>query len=188
VADELLDYDVIICSEDIKMADDLGVARAAGELVIKDVVVPFIQIWSSGSLVGVNAGWARDRMGLDHDGDAVRLVDCNDKPLLWSAVFELPPGETPKLAKSKRPLDKGDLRADMIFKSMTNLVGFATNVCGATYIVKDREWLAAELYCQDKTGVPGLDQKDHPADRPGDDLRQHHCYIWGFSENLVRQH
>jgi hypothetical protein len=145
VDDSLLDYDIVICSEDIKMADDLKAARAADHLVVKNAVVPFIQIWDSKSIVGVNAKWAKNLMGLDHDGDGVRLVNCEDKPLLWQAIQLLPAGETPKLPKSKRDLDVEDLRAEMIYKSMVNLVGFATNVAGATYMVKDREWLAHEL-------------------------------------------
>lgn len=145
VDDDLLDYDIVICSEDIKMAKDLKAARKASELTLENVVVPFLQIWSANSVVGVNAAWAKKRMGLDHDGDGVRLTDCKDLPSFWKAVKELPEGETPKLPKSKRPLADGDLRAEMIYKSMYNLVGFATNVAGATFMVSDREWLAKEL-------------------------------------------
>jgi hypothetical protein len=145
VEDELLEYDIVICSEDIKMAPDLKTARNAASATLENVVVPFLQIWDSKSLVGVSAFWAKNLMGLDHDGDGVRLVDCASLPRLWQAIRDLPAGETPKLKKSKRPLKDGDYRADMIFKSMVNLVGFATNVAGATFVVSDRDWLAKEL-------------------------------------------
>jgi len=146
VDDRLMDYDIVVCSEDIKMvAGDLKALRKSAEIELTNVVVPFIQVWDGKSLVGVNASWAKNRMGLDHDGDAIRLVDCNDKPALWRAVSALEPGETPKLPKSKRPLKDGDFRANMIAKSMVNLVGFATNVAAGTFMVSDRDWLAKEL-------------------------------------------
>lgn len=145
VDDDLLDYDIVVCADDIKMAPNLKEARSSFSLTITDAVVPFLQIWDSNSIVGVNAKWAKSLMGLDHDGDGVRLVDCNDKPKLWQAISELAPGETPKLKKSKRPLEEGDERPDMIYKSMVNLVGMATNVAGSTYMVEDRSLLASQL-------------------------------------------
>lgn len=149
VDDDLLDYDIVVCSEDIKMvSSEIGTltnVRKLPELVIKDAVIPFLMIWDSKSVAGVNAEWAKDRMGLDHDGDAVRLIDCAKYPKLWQAIRELPEGETPKLPKSKRLIAKEDLRAEMIYKSMVNLVGQATNVAGTTFMIEDRRLLAAQL-------------------------------------------
>jgi hypothetical protein len=148
IPDELMDYDIVICSEDIKMASsDLGTlkdVRNLFEIELKDVVVPFLMIWSGKSLAGVNAKWAKDKMGLDHDGDGIRMVDANELPMFWQAVSELDPGLTPKLPKSKTPVT-AEGRAQMIAKSMTNLVGMATNVAGGTFMVKDREFLAKKL-------------------------------------------
>jgi hypothetical protein len=158
VPDELMgEYDILVCSEDIKMAS-AGVDKLRKEpyVDLENVVVPFIQIWSSKSLVGVNAKWAKNKMGLDHDGDAVRLVDCNELPCLWNSIRNLPEGETPKLPKSKRLLSEGDLRSEMIYKSMVNLVVQATNVSGSTFMVADRTLLAAQL---GHTSVSALDAR-----------------------------
>lgn len=149
VDDDLLEYDVVICSEDIKMVSSdigrLGDVRKLSELVVRNAVVPFLMVWDAQSIVGVNAEWAKDRMGLDHDGDAVRLVDCAEYPMLWQTIKDLPEGETPKLPKSKRLIAIKDQRPEMIYKSMVNLVGQATNVAGSTFMLADRSLLASQL-------------------------------------------
>ena len=64
------------------MADDLKAARNMDNITVHNAVVPFIQIWDSKSIVGVNAEWAHDLMGLDHErltffsgGRNMRLTD-----------------------------------------------------------------------------------------------------------------
>jgi len=155
VSPKLLDgYDMIICSEDIKMIGGMSLkdARNLDEIVVENCVVPFLSMWGGESLVGVNASWAKNLMGLDHDGDAVRLIECEDKMWLWYAARGLDPQETPKLPKSKRLLSKADLRAEMIAKSMSNLVGMATKVAGATFAQQNRAALAVMLgYTSDST-------------------------------------
>lgn len=153
VDDDLIDYDIVICNEDIKMAPDLKAARKEFEMDLQDVVVTFLQLWSGPSLCGVNAEWAKKKMGLDHDGDGVRLVDASHLPELWKAVRDLPEEETPKLKKTKRLIEEADLRSEMVFKSMANLVGFATNVAGATYMVSDRQYLAKQLGYKDEEAL-----------------------------------
>lgn len=154
VDDDLLDYDIVVCSEDIKMVTSgvgdnalgtLTSVRNRQELTLSDVVIPFLAAWDSASLVGINAAWAKYLMGLDHDGDAIRLAEANELPKLWQAIHDLPAGKTPKLPKTHRKISEADLRAEMIIKSMANLVGMATNVAGGTFMTTDRDFLAAQL-------------------------------------------
>jgi hypothetical protein len=125
-----LPYDIILCSDDIKMVSG---------------VLAFTQWFDKGSAIGVNAKWAKDPMGLDHDGDLVVLVDCGAFPKLWEAVSHFPKAETPKLVKTKSPIGKEEKRPEMIRKSMMNLVGYASNLMTETFMVTDREWLAQQL-------------------------------------------
>lgn len=140
-----LGYDLVICSENIKMSKkDLKEIRKTGEMTIHNVIMPFIMVYEKGSAVGVNAKWAKDLLGLDFDGDMLCLVDCDDKPVYWQAVKDLKPGKTPKLPKEKTAITETS-RASMIFKSMSNLVGFASNVASMSFVIKDREALALRL-------------------------------------------
>ncbi len=129
-----MDCDVILCSEDIKV----------GKLEEWNILV-FVNRWAAGSCAGVNASWAHDLQGLDHDGDGVKLVDCNDMPVYWQAVKDLHFQETPKLKKTKTPILTADNRPQFILRCMGNLVGFATNVTSTTFMVKDREMLSHNL-------------------------------------------
>jgi hypothetical protein len=146
IVDELPDdLDMIICSEDIKMSTE-GVNETRKRAVLYlEAVCGYTQYFGAGSAAGVNPKWAKDLMGLDNDGDMVEVTDANALPVLWDTVAELPFGETPKLAKSKSPIGKQDRRPEMILKSMSNLVGYASNVVSNTFMVADREYLAKQL-------------------------------------------
>lgn len=139
-------YDVVLCADDIKMVrGDLKATRKLSETQLENAVLVFTNWWTQTSTVGVNAKWAKNLMGLDHDGDALTLFDLNERPALYQAIKDLTPGTTPKLVKTHTPIADGDERPDMVSKSMANLVGFASNVMTATFMVKDRAWLAQQL-------------------------------------------
>lgn len=142
-------FDLIICAEDVKMCSEkygsVDAVRQLSEITLEDAVVPFLMIWDSESLVGVNDQWAKYLMGLDHDGDAIRVVLADDKPWLWEAVKELVEQGTPKLKKSKTRIEENDTRAEMIAKSMANLVGHATICVGNTFAAQDRLLIARQL-------------------------------------------
>ncbi len=146
IVDELPnDWDMLVCADDIKMAK-AGVKEIRNmlEIELTDAVLVFTQWFAKGTAVGVSAKWAKKLLGLDHDGDLVVMIDANNFPALWKTVSEYPERETPKLPKTKTPL-MTEKRPEMILKSMANLVGFATNVASATFLVKDRERLAQAL-------------------------------------------
>jgi hypothetical protein len=155
-----LPYDIILCSDDIKMVSgDLKEFRKQKEALVSGVMA-FTQWFDKGSAIGVNAKWAKDLMGLDHDGDLVVLVDCGAFPKLWEAVSHFPKAETPKLVKTKSPIGISDAqhrgedkRPEMIRKSMMNLVGYASNLMTETFMVTDREWLAHQLGFKSEAGM-----------------------------------
>lgn len=145
IVDDLGDYDIVLCSEDIKMGiDEINDLRRLSEIELTNAIVPFTTVYSKGSACGVNAKWAKDLLGLDHDGDMPVFVDCNKLPVLWDSVKSLKPGTSSKLHKTKSEITSSS-RAEMIFKSMSNLVGFASNVASMSFVVKDREALAQHM-------------------------------------------
>jgi hypothetical protein len=133
------DYDVILCVEDVK----LGGRRKQVEL--SEAVLVFTNWWDKGSMVGVNGAWAKDLMGLDHDGDGATVIEANCLPCTWEAARSLPHATTKKLIKTKSPISKGDRRPEMIIQSMSNIVGWATNLDASTRMVADREFMAKQL-------------------------------------------
>ena len=146
LVDDLGEFDVILCNQDVKMVKgSLEDVRRSTSITLDDAVLVEVQGWGKGSLAGVNGKWAKNRMGADHDGDGVDLIDANAMPQLVKAVKALKPGDTPKLKKTKTPLMREDKRNEMICKSMSNLVGFASNVMATSYAVKNRELLAKNL-------------------------------------------
>lgn len=138
------DCDMIVCSEDIKMADDLKQARDAG-MLNSDFVVTFNAYYGAGSCVGVNVDKYKDLMGLDVDGDAIAIIKADQYPQLYKAAQSIPAGKSPKLTKSKSPISEHDKRTEMIVKSMMSLVGMASNLTTTTFMVDDREYLARQL-------------------------------------------
>ncbi len=145
LVDDLDGYDAVLCTEDVKMAVQ-GVKAVAFDGVYEgDVVVSVNQRYAPGSCIGVNAKWAKDLMGLDHDGDMVEVHPCDGLPRLYEAVQGLPTGETPKLPKSKRRLDQGDYRPEMIVQNLQDVVGFATNVSSECLGYANQEALATVL-------------------------------------------
>jgi len=136
------DFDVWLCDEDIKMSElPLEEVRREGEYEI-DSIYAQTQRHKENTAVGMNLDKASVRQGADGDGDIEDIVDGNKYPALYSAVLQQPEGTTKKLVKSNSPLDE---RTSMIYKSMMNLVGFATKIMTDTLMVTDREYLADQL-------------------------------------------
>jgi hypothetical protein len=153
--------DLVLCADDIKMAV-MGVSEARKQAVIEfeDAVLAFTQWFGAGCALGVNAKWAKTLMGLDHDGDLVALTNCTHLPKLFAAVKTLAKAETPKLDKSKSPIKPDeDKRAEMIRKSMSNIVGFATVIMASTYMTTDRKETAISL------GFKHVEQMDYILNR-----------------------
>ncbi len=148
VADDVLgNYDIVICTEDVKMAAN-GVSNARQSLCLDghDSYLGLTQYWAAGSSIGINAAFWKV-MGGDFDGDGAAVVDCSERPALWNAVGKLPEQPTYKLIKTNSAWSKGDMRARMIVKSLecAVIVGFATNVAAATFAVRDRALLAKAI-------------------------------------------
>jgi len=141
VVDDLGGYDLVLCSEDVKMG------KCKGQL--EGAYLGFTMHWAAGSAIGINAKLFK-LMGGDHDGDGIQITDCANRPALWRAVKSFPRQDTIKLVKSKSPLNK---RAEMILRSMTSIVGFATNVMASTFSVKDRLFLAQRLGYTDEAAM-----------------------------------
>jgi hypothetical protein len=128
--------DVILCQDDIKMG-----SVCLGRREVEGVVL-FNQWFAKGSAIGINPEWAKDRQGLDFDGDMGFIQDLEGLPVLYRTIQGRAQGKTAKLEKTKSPLYE---RAQMAIDSMANLVGFASNVASSTFVLADRETLARRL-------------------------------------------
>ena len=145
--------DIVLCVDDIKMG-----SKAHGRREVEGVLA-FNQWFDAGSAMGVNPEWARERMGLDYDGDLVFDYAMTEFPKTYAAVEALPPQETPKLMKSHHRIKTNDRRAVMAVNSMCNIVGFATNMMSSTFAVADRIGLAKEM------GYRSLEELDYHLNR-----------------------
>lgn len=139
IVDDLGGYDIVVCEDDIKMMN----YRYLPEEV--EAILSLTQWYEAGSLAGVNVQTMKDVMGFDVDGDMMEIIDCSERPLLFKAVKDQPNGETPKLAKTHSPIAKSDTRGSMICKSMSNIVGFASNLASKTFTQEDRAFMAYAL-------------------------------------------
>lgn len=148
---QLSGADIIICSENIKLAVE-GVKNARKRLGVRvedGIVVTFCQWWSAGSAISINAEWYKRVQGGDYDGDLETIIQIHQEDVDWAPVAEelaaVPVGTTPKLRKSKQVLAKEDNRAKMVVNCMENLVGFACNLRDTTFMTDDREAVARRL-------------------------------------------
>jgi hypothetical protein len=141
IEDDLDGYDLVLCEEDVKMGKLDKITKA---------LLSFTAYYSAGSAFGINVQTMKDVMGYDADGDMGEIINCNELPELWNAVKSMKNGTTPKLIKTKRSLEKADLRGEMIVKSMSNLVGMSSNVSTKTLATLERELLAHSLGYEDE--------------------------------------
>lgn len=143
------DWDILICSENIKLAA-YGVrnARKRSALVMDNACLVFTQHFEAGAALGFNAAFLK-RMGGDFDGDLVTLFkvqqDDHAFDAVAAAIRAFPAGATTKLRKSNFLLSKADRRPEMVCNCMVNLVGLACNLDASTHMVRDRAALAERL-------------------------------------------
>lgn len=136
------EFDILVCSEDIKMyGGSLENIRMEHEVMFDGVVV-FNQWYAKGAAIGVSPKFGKKRMGLDFDGDLVNWIDGEKFPVLYNTIKVQPEQYTDKLKKSTTPLSN---RGAMIYKSMMNLVGMATKMATDSYMMDDREYFAREM-------------------------------------------
>lgn len=138
-------YDVIICAEDIKMVAGMSVsqARQLSELVVSDGYYGMTMLYAAGVAVGMPQPiWKK--MGRDYDGDYAYVMQADDRPVLFSKVQAFPEQPTLKLIKSDSDFQHGDIRPKMILDSIEEgiLVGAATNMRCTFFSVRDLEFLA----------------------------------------------
>lgn len=151
VPDELMDgYDIVLCSEDIKMMSvgDVGSFRKAvadkgsAELTSAGpVYYGILQIWGHGSILAIpqhyqveEEGKLVDRgfkfQGGDKDGDGVVVTELTDYPAIWDELRSRKWQGSAKTEKTHSSLLK---RARMIVESMGNNIGIATTFNGDTF-------------------------------------------------------
>ena len=141
---------VVICSDNIKMAvnGSLDKVKAMSSIVLNDAALVFPQHYEAGSGLGLNTAFFK-KMGGDFDGDLVTYFNVNQEDRSFKAVAQavrdLPAGSSLKLKKSKIALSKGDRRGEMLVNNMRNLVGFASNLRSATFMLEDRNEMARAL-------------------------------------------
>lgn len=138
IVDDLGEYDMILCEEDRKMARH--------QYAVTTVYGVFVATawYAAGSALGINAAYWK-KQGGDFDGDYIIVTNCSDRPALWNAVNAYPEQMTLKLTKTHTEITKKDTRAEMIVKSMANIVGMATNLMAATFAFADRELVAKRM-------------------------------------------
>lgn len=141
---------VVICADNIKMAVDgsLDAVKKMSSITLNDAALVFPQHYEAGSGLGLNTAFFK-KMGGDYDGDLVTYFNVHQEDRDFSAVADavrnLPAGSSLKLKKSKIALSKGDRRGEMLVNNMRNLVGFASNLRSATFMLEDREEMAKAL-------------------------------------------
>jgi hypothetical protein len=128
--------DVVLCRDDIKMG-----SRALGKRVVQGAIM-FNQQFAKGTAVGLNPVFGKT-MGADFDGDLLFGILCKEFPRMWEVARNFPNGAS--AAKIKNPPSPLEDRARMIANSMSNLIGWGTNVLASSYLIADREKLAAEI-------------------------------------------
>lgn len=139
---DLEDVDMVVSTDDIKLKNlDL----AAGETYELEVFVGLTLVYKEGQGIGVNGAKAKETQGLDFDGDMVEICNLSAFPSLTACIQAMPKDKTPKLKKTKSPLGEKDERPAMICKSMSNLVGYATNVTSKLFTWADLETTARML-------------------------------------------
>ena len=141
---------VVICADNIKMAvnGSLDKVKAMSSITLQDAALVFPQHYTAGSGMGLNTSFFK-KMGGDFDGDLVTHFSVHqedrDFTAVAQAVRDLPAGSSLKLKKSKIALSKGDRRGEMLVNNMRNLVGFASNLRSATFMLEDRNEMASSL-------------------------------------------
>lgn len=120
ITDDLDGYDIVFCSDDQKMGEFVDDGTVEGYLT-------FLSWWNKGSAIGVSAEWAKDLMGLDHDGDILQyIVATKDLWPVFEEAEKLPKWETPKIPKLKSERTDENM-AEYAWNVFCNLVGYATN-------------------------------------------------------------
>jgi hypothetical protein len=141
---------VVICADNIKMAvnGSLDQVKKMSSITLSDAALVFPQHYEAGSGLGLNTAFFK-KMGGDFDGDLVTYFNVNQDDRSFKAVAEavrnLPAGSSLKLKKSKIALSNGDRRGEMLGNNMRNLVGFASNLRSATFMLEDRNEMARAL-------------------------------------------
>ncbi|RMD58816.1 hypothetical protein D6833_12410, partial [Candidatus Parcubacteria bacterium] len=79
------------------------------------------------------------------DGDQGAVLPADRYPEMARQAKKLPQVANPKLPKTKTPTKPGKSRADVIVKSISNIVGFATNVLATVMVFPDKEFLATHI-------------------------------------------
>jgi len=154
--DEMEGADIILCSENIKLATDMKRAKAPGMKVLDNIVLCATQWYAAGSAMGLNPEFWK-KMGGDFDGDLVFHFDVEQETRSFrsvaQAVSEFPETTTYKIKKSRFPIADEDRRAEMIVNNMNNIVGFASNVRETVFMVDDQEDLARRLGFDDTAAL-----------------------------------
>jgi hypothetical protein len=120
---EDLPYDIVLGMDDIKMTN---LDIAPGDVIEIDAIIVFTQAFDKGSAMGVNEQWAKDTLGLDHDGDLVNWTDLIKLPELARCIRSNMQIATKKLTKVKHERTQDNV-VQSIIKQMANIIGWATN-------------------------------------------------------------
>lgn len=146
-------YDIIMCSENIKMAsvkyNYKDGARLLKEIEIDGGFIGLLAYTAAGHAIGINPQVAEE-MSRDYDGDYAYITDCSARPAYWTQVKQFPVQASPKLPKiaGEWPKDAQgneiEDRPRLILETMDDIIGFATNLMSGTFTMMDHDGFATE--------------------------------------------
>jgi len=149
VVPDLGEFDAIICSEDIKIAD-VGIkkAREYDHFTVSKGGLFYMSRYAKGSAVGLDPEHFKIHQGGDFDGDMVSVFNLDGLPYIYDQIKAMDIGfETVKVKKTYTKFKSGEMakRAELIHSNMVNLVGIASNLMSADLSIGDLDLVATKL-------------------------------------------
>jgi|WetSurSiteA1Bulk_404760.scaffolds.fasta_scaffold01977_3 hypothetical protein len=181
--EDMEDYDMVVCSEDIKLAagkqDGQKRLRSSSEVYCGDTMqLSILQAWHPDHVIAIPYSiWSK--AGGDFDGDTAGVDDASGVPEIFAAHKRLPEVTSYKLPKDKRK-EAWDKRRKVIAKSMLNQVGWATNIASALWGLRHNPEFP-ELIDSVAPLVTTLVQQELDLEPPVDEIS-----LWKLCNGLIK--